>query len=344
MKATRKQYQSLFDRSACLRKRQMFALIEGKLFPEEMKAVEIHLASCNLCRQAFMGLKLFKTPLEQALLQVNEPSFPDVEINEQIVYSAPSPILKAQIRKPVRRKPKKSIQWSSSLTMIVLLIVGGYIIYEFEYKKDQSIQFPTQRKIPLKISEPFIQKSAVDQENLISSSMVQTLPKEEEKASIMEDHSEVVQAAPLASSSIHESNVQQAEPKVVSSPTPPLEVTMNKESNHKTPAPTVEKEKETPIAPIVVEEEKVAVSKENGPKSLDFNHALAAYEQKNYGTALLYLQNILKDSSHPQYLDALYYAALSQKGLGKSTAAQQLVNELKKHPSHSAYDLDAFND
>lgn len=338
MNTSRQQYQSLFDRSACLRKRQMLALLDRKLFPEEVRAVEIHLATCSLCKEALEGLKKFNKPLDDVLDQLKAPHFPDIEINENIVYSPPSPILNAHIKIPQPPKKKRNFKWSSSLTMILLLFIGGYVIYEFEYKKEQTIQFPTQKKIPLK-SPLFLQKNVIDQEDLIKSSIIHSLSQEPLKEEIIK---ESIDTEPDVEMLINENETNNLVKESI-----PTEKTTENIIPEVTVIKELAEEQLNPVVSIEPKDQTDTQNKSKAPTTIiddqDFINALQAYQQNNFGTALLYLQNILKDKTHPKYLDALYYAALSQKGLGKTTAAIQLINELKKHPGHDQYDLDAFN-
>jgi len=348
-------YQSVFEQSSCLRKRQMIALLEGRLFPEEVRAVEIHLADCNLCVETLEGLKSLAGPLETVLEKIPTPNYPDVEIDSHVVYTPPSPILEAN--RPRKQRSIK-LKWSSSLTLLLFLISGVAFVYFFEIK-------PNKNKIEASVSstnnnQDYIDKDYVESEDLINSAVIRDMPEEIEhifssdniENSLQNNEEDAVEA-------INKVGVPNAEKEIVAKAEEP-NTPLKKESTQN--PSEVTKEETTPTVADKVKKENIVnnskgdstqkeenikgatvTSSDQGSKGEDFNYAISFYENGSYGTALLYFQAVLKNKSHPRYTDALYYAALSQQALGRNSEVKKLLNELKKHPNYQKYDLDAFN-
>lgn len=345
-------YQSIFEQSSCLRKRQMLALLEDRLFPEEIRAVEIHLADCDLCIEALEGLKAVSKPIEEALKTIPLPNYPEVEIDNQIVFTPPSPVLDTYKPKAPKR-PNFQWQWSASLTLLAFLIIGGVLIYFFEYKPNKNNTTPLLSNNNNDLD--YIEKNNIEPDDLINSSVIKDIPEEvqnilssttEENAHSDDNTDDLVRDNKEVDNAIvtNEDLQKTEETKATIKREEPLKIEEKAKEN--IPAKTEVKKEETNVASKLKEtttdkEEKVASSPKT--KDDDFNYAISFYENKSYGTALLYFQEVLKNKSHPRYSDALYYAALSQNALGRKSQVKELVKELKKHPNHNKYDLDAFD-
>src|SRR5690554_4154753 len=121
----------ILDNSSCLRKRQMLSYVKKELFPEELRAVELHLVACNLCHDAIEGLRELGD-IEKEIGELPVPIFPKIELTTKSIEK------KIQTTTPNRRihKRKKSFQISGSLSIVALIALGIVSIYFFEYRPD----------------------------------------------------------------------------------------------------------------------------------------------------------------------------------------------------------------
>lgn len=144
--------------SACLKPDQLIGYLEGNLIKEELHVVELHLASCKLCREAVEGIgkSTNRSQLIQSLVLPELPARKN-EIKKNpppTTFSRNNPIKTLKkpptipvipkstfTPSPIRNFPhSKNLAWLGILSIILLLTLGGYLFWQYE---NSSIHWPS---------------------------------------------------------------------------------------------------------------------------------------------------------------------------------------------------------
>lgn len=140
----------ILEKSTCLKPDQLIGYLNGSLIREELRVVELHLASCKLCREAVDGME---TVVNRTAL-INEISLPilpirKIEVKKAIETTtlpkkAPLNTLKKSVPTPSIPKstfsnnPHQQIlrprnyAWLGIAGIAALLLLGGYLFWQYE--------------------------------------------------------------------------------------------------------------------------------------------------------------------------------------------------------------------
>lgn len=336
-------YQSLMENSSCLRKRQMLAFIKGKLSTEEMRAVEFHLVDCALCLDAIEGIKTLEGDKDEFIMNIPTPVIPK---NTKVIR--PEPSRNIAIKQSIIKrsdKIKRRIQLTSSFGFILLLLLGAFVIYKYEYLPKKEAQ--QQSFIPKEFTNDnetiLINNEEIIEDNS-SNKTIKTPIETEEIIPIIIDQDDE------ESNSEHEEEIIALDSQNVSKETVVKEeASLPKESLTVASAPIKENAKDLIDTNSFEELEEVKISFKDNIQSRekswdpDFRKGMIAFENKNYGTALLYFKSIAQNRRHPQYADALYYASLSAKSLNRKEESQQFNESLRATSKAEEFDLEGID-
>ncbi|HET8572703.1 MAG TPA: hypothetical protein VFL76_02420 [Edaphocola sp.] len=140
----------IFESSACLKPDQILGYLKGSLFQEELRVVELHLASCNFCQEALEGLERHKDA-KNLIDSLTLPPLPSMEKNI-IKTSEPAPLSKTIFVSPVKKAhsapglpkstftPKnqtrlprqRNFSWLGIGGIAALLLLGGFLFWQYE--------------------------------------------------------------------------------------------------------------------------------------------------------------------------------------------------------------------
>ena len=113
----------IFDRSACLTRRQIKSYINNELTAEECHAAEHHLNNCPLCGEAIDGLEAHQQEAIEILAMLN-PAFLKEHfsrITPQIHYNSVAPVSQPMMQHPA--KPRKQTLYVN--TFLAVLVFAG---------------------------------------------------------------------------------------------------------------------------------------------------------------------------------------------------------------------------
>ena len=119
----------ILDESTCLTRRQLKEYIAGTMLPEEIHAVETHLASCPLCSMAMEGYELHSEEALAAIDGLNSGFLKDHfdSITPQIHLNSLAP--SATIAHGRRKKTTTISFWKVSAAAAAILVCFGVIWY-----------------------------------------------------------------------------------------------------------------------------------------------------------------------------------------------------------------------
>lgn len=144
------------EESRCLNRRQVENYLQGDLFPEEIRAIELHLADCKLCNFALEGFQQhddFKILIQE----LEQPHLPEVKKITVAAASHKKAKDLSDLPKP-RKEDNKSNQAESSkqkpkrkTDLIIksagaalILSAGAYALWLYEYKTPQNTYYAPQ--------------------------------------------------------------------------------------------------------------------------------------------------------------------------------------------------------
>jgi hypothetical protein len=159
----------IFSESECISEETMYAYLEDKLTPKQRHSVDIHLASCELCSDAFEGLSLIqdKDKIRGIVAEINS------NITGKTV---------TEIKKPFFIKYRLSIA-----AAVAFFIIAGSIFIIFNNSNKEK-----EDKLFAEKFEPFKDKSnkqIVDSLSLKSKDNEETIPQKEKLLEEMNDRS-----------------------------------------------------------------------------------------------------------------------------------------------------------
>ncbi len=313
----------ILDNSACLRKRQMLSYIKKELFPEELRAVELHLVGCKLCHDAIEGLKKLED-IEEEINELPLPVFPKIEI--------PTKSIENKIHTPNRRikKRKKGFQISGSVSIVALITLGIVSIYFFEYRPNVQKQKQVSSN----------NKPTVDRH--VTSTLIDTSSLEDNQNNKIIENNQVASLASTPVNNVDQDEVEKPEQENFEEiDTQKKAINQEVISKVNTPPVMVNKKEQSNIKEKI-EEKKEIIKKEEQPKPVpesvsvkktvetDFDIGLSLFNKGNYASALLYFKNAESNKDNPRHIDAIYYSALCNKHLNKKGRARRMLKQVIK--------------
>lgn len=155
----------ILENSACLKPDQLIGYLEGTLFREELRVVELHLASCPLCQEALEGMEnignrqalisslvlpeltTHKTKTEKPAEANNtarqpfshptkKPATPPPSIPKSTFNATPNKYL---------GRPK-NLSWLGIVGIAALLLLGGFLFWQYESNTPNWPSFTSRNK------------------------------------------------------------------------------------------------------------------------------------------------------------------------------------------------------
>lgn len=330
----------ILENSACLSKGQLTGYIKHNLYPEELRAVELHLSSCALCHDALEGLEL-QQDADQLIASMAPPVLPALPGKEKPKEKKEPPPVKVETAAHTMRNaatpaqdqhPKSSSKttalpvrnkWLKPLGIAAaILLAFGTLFWHFEFNRDNS-----KREIALH-TEP---SPAIAPEQQQASDKVapNTIPVKDSIAGIMaKKHTDSVVLAKreeqkrktrkdslvlaLASKKGDSDNAVTESSALAS-----LKSTADEAEN----APVAAKKA---TAPAMVAKGKEETKKE----ATDYELGMQKYKEKNYASALLYFKSAESDKSDPKHLEAVFYSGICNRNLSKDRKARKLFERV----------------
>lgn len=335
----------ILENSSCLSKGQMAGYLKHTLYPEELRAVELHLSSCALCNDALEGMET-QLDVDKLLASMAPPPLPNIVVPKEKPKEKkeiPATPKSVEMRVPLAAtgaqhasepdnknevhtnpfRPRRRWARPLGVAATLALICGG--LWYFKFNRENS-----ERQIAEHINQPTYSEPAnMDSEqqtalqtvvpgqqdslNKIAerkhSDSIYLAKKEEQKLKVKADSMSMVLAA--AGKDSGKSSATENQSVAASKTAEPdekeqAEIAMKKVAA----APAVSKAKEVKDDPT------------------DYELGLQKYKQKNYASALLYFKSAESDKDDPKHWEAVYYSGLCNKLLNKDRKAKKLFERV----------------
>lgn len=334
----------ILENSSCLSKGQMTGYLKHTLYPEELRAVELHLSSCALCNDALEGMET-QLDVDKLLASMVPPVLPNIVVHKEKpkekkeIHTTTKP---AETRVPLAGTTVQHIsepdnknelhtnpfrprrRWARPLGIAatLVLICGG--LWYFKFNKDNSerqiaehinqpahvepVQMDSEQQTSLQAVVPGHQDSLNKIAERKHSDSIYLAKKEEQKLKAKADSVSMVLAARGDSGkSIAAENQSVAAAKTAEpDEKEQAEIAMKKVAA----APSISKAREAKDDPT------------------DYELGLQKYKQKNYASALLYFKSAESDKDDPKHWEAVYYSGLCNKLLNKDRKARKLFERV----------------
>lgn len=323
----------VLENSACLSKGQLLGYIKHTLYPEELRAVELHLSGCPICNDALDGLEM-QANVEELLASLVPPVLPAIAQKEKPKEKKEAvPVIKVE-KTPVAPKAaevseredndstytRKPFSWKRPLGIAAALAIGFSALWYFEFRPKDNKEIAgnnmeeeapatdagnENRQIAAAPAMSEAKETALlaDAAKPKDSSL---LVKKEDKAKVRKDTANI---APVMAA-------RQAMTEQVAADRQKDTQADNKAEQlaAKTAAARSKEKDESP--------------KKEEPS--DYETGLKLYKQNQYASALLYLKQAEGDENNPKHWDAVFYSALCNKYLGKDRRARKQFERIIK--------------
>jgi len=312
----------VLDNSACLSKGQMVGYVKNTLYPEELRAVELHLAGCPLCNDALEGLES-QADIEKVLASITPPVLPAVAPREKEKpkekKEQPAPI-KVEKPKPVvvtattatanviTEVIKRPMNWKRPIALAAALIIGfgAYWYFEMRPKDNKQLAINTEEAVTDTPQQTANETAPIIAQSKVADTVTKVVAVEPKKNvdSIVKRKEELALAKKKDSVG-NEKNALAAR-QMAASPAVAETATADENIAEEKDAQAAKAKKETPKEP-----------------QTDYEIGLRLYKQNQYASALMYLKDAESNKSDPKHVDALFYSALCNKYLGKDRRARK---------------------
>jgi len=335
--------------SACLSKGQLLGYMRHTLYPEELRAVELHLSTCALCNDALEGLET-QAEAEKLLANLVPPVLPYVAPKEKPKEKKePAPLIR-QEKPPAQaairtttpqaaapetgttRQLRRTTGWGRPIGIAALLVLGIGALWYFVENKEPSSSAP---QLAQKEQET-VDKTAAPVSDTANPQLAAVMQAEEQKAadlarekkrkdSVLLVRQEARQKAHKDSlnkiAALSRADISQDGALVRSAETA--------EESTKVASDIVAKKAVVAATPAPKKEEEKKDEPREAKKALsDFELGMQKYKEKNYASALRYFKSAESDKSDPRHWDAVYYSALCNKNLDKRRKAIKLFERV----------------
>lgn len=336
----------ILENSSCLSKGQMIGYLKHTLYPEELRAVELHLSSCALCNDALEGLET-QQDVDKLLASMVPPVLPAAAVKEKPKEKKEVPAAKpekAETAVPLTRNtiqqvsepdPKNDIhtnpfrpqrRWARPIGIAAALALICGALWYFKFNKENS-----ERQIAGHINQPSSNAPVAGMDSEEQAAMQAVTPDQQDsmKKVAEKKHSDSVYLARKEEQKLkaHKDSISLA-----------LEANGDSgkniaaENQSVAAAKTAETdEKEQPEIAMKRVAATPAVSKpreESKEEPSDFELGLQKYKQKNYASALLYFKSAESDKGDPKHWEAVYYSGLCNRFLNKDRKARKLFERV----------------
>lgn len=361
----------IFESSACLKADQMLGYLNGSLFQEELRVVELHLASCNLCQDALDGLEnhadvkalidrlsapLLPPPSNKSSVAVTEsfsPAknlFPSSSKKTHTTPSLPKSTFTSKSHNQISRE--KNLSWLGIGGIAALLLLGGFLFWQYQ---NSGLDWKSFSMASNDVKKPTVIDSSTNDNDTASKSVAQQKTNIAQRAATNKasdstikaetavavnlnktrhaDSATTVVAATLrskdANSQIPDNNAENAAKVVNDSQdnhvrSNSLATADIKKAEPKTNTSTTTKAPDKPT--------ETTDGSENIGNS-DYQTGKSLFQKKQYASALLYLRSAAENNNDPHHVEAMYYSALCNLQIGKTSKAKRLFKKVEKTDS-----------
>ncbi len=337
----------ILDQSACLRKSQLLGYLNKSLYPEELRAVELHLSSCALCSDALEGMETVQNA-EQLIASIQLPVLPAIVIPEKIVEKKEPPAVK--VAEPVSmshpkgrhaktslpsekaipevKLVKKKANWGRPLGIAAALLIGGAALWYFEIGRNN--------RDTLLVSNESTDTNVAHQNAMAAPATTMAANDSAEKILIQKRKDSTYLAVKKAERlKAHKDSMLSVATLAAS----------NRDSVSKGSAAdktnmVAMKEAASPVADeapkmsaakqAMVADQQVAAKKkdESAAPSSDYEMGMQKYKENNFASALLYFKTAESDEGNPKHWEAVYYSGMCNKSLNKKRKAVKLFERV----------------
>ncbi len=337
----------ILDQSACLSKGQLTGYLKRTLYPEELRAVELHLAGCPLCNDALEGYEKL-ADAASVLGAIKMPVLPAIAPKEkEKPKEKKEPVVVAKAAKPEPapapapqpgndNTAKLTSQRSTArllrpLGIAAALVIGFGALWYFGLRDKGSQGELAQNNEPVQTTTD---SNTVDNRRLAASNPTSTQQAAPVPAAPPKPHKDSLLAAHTtrhADTTIKAARLQQAPAAMAmqaENAAAPEVAAADRVSEDKLKEEATEKrmrKSEDNMAAAKAAAKSADIKedrkKEADKPQSDFEKGLELYKQKQYASALLYFRSAESDDGNPRHWDAVYYSALCNKSLNKKRRA-----------------------
>jgi hypothetical protein len=331
----------ILENSACLSKGQLIGYIKHTLYPEELRAVELHLSSCSLCNDALEGLEM-KADVDKLIASMVPPVLPHIAPKEkpkekkevpvatkpekaETIAAAASRTSSSHHTDTDRKgdhhtaafRPKRS--WARPMGVAAALLLAFGTFWFWNYNRDKSKN---------EIAQKLNQNDTIAQNDLTQQTV--NAP----AATALSDSAlKLAEKKQADSIFLVRREAQRQQLKKDSLLALQSGGDSGKSAAMESPAMAAVKIAEVPIQADEEVAKKPAAApakaKEEPKKELtDFELGLKKYREKNYASALLYFKSAESDKDDPKHWEATYYSGLCNRNLNKDRKARKLFERI----------------
>lgn len=357
----------IFESSACLKADQMLGYLNGSLFQEELRVVELHLASCNLCQEALEGLETH----EDAKLLIDGlrmPALPSMEksgangANEAPLsktifpppakknHTAPSlPKSTFAVKNNTQLSSQRNFSWLGIGGIAALLLLGGFLFWQYE---NSNLDWKSFSMASNDAKAPVVADSNTDTKDTslqlaANQGPVITKKAMPYKAANAMDSGKRIAVLPAVTR--HLSDSAKA---IIATTTPATMTANNNDAAGKTPAIVNKDSQNEPhqqtstlaaVSPKKTATKTTTAKASTKPEepegtsigigSSDYQTGKSLFLKKQYASALLYLRTASENDNDPHHVEAMYYSALCNLQIGKTGRAKRLLKKVEKSDS-----------
>lgn len=353
----------IFESSACLKADQMLGYLNGNLFQEELRVVELHLASCNLCQEALEGLEnhadakalidSLTVPalpsVEKKTASIPEPSsvakniFPSSSKKNHTIPSLPKSTFTAKNHSQISRQ--RNMSWLGIGGIAALLLLGGFLFWQYENSRLDWKSFSIASN---DVKEPAITDSNITNNDSAKTAGTKsrmiakkptTTPITSTPDSAKKTAATVTIKTKPADSTVTmvatASEVRNSKTLADNAGKITKDSQNNSEQNNTVAAvtpPKAEPKTKTAVAKPTTKPVETSVATESLGSS-DYQTGKSLFQKKQYASALLYLRSAAENNNDPHHVEAMYYSGLCNLQIGKTGRAKRLFKKVEKSDS-----------
>jgi tetratricopeptide (TPR) repeat protein len=331
----------ILENSACLSKGQLLGYLKHTLYPEELRAVELHLSTCALCNDALEGLELQQDP-DQLLASLVPPVLPPIAVpakekpkeKKDIPAVMPAAAAKpAQAAAPAgngNAAQRPRTLWLKPLGIAAALVLGFGALWYFEFRDESQSQPLAQRTS--ESAAPLDEHTGDTSNRPVAAAAPVTNDALPEAAEQKHKDSLLLAKQEEAKRKARKDSLILAAQKTEQLTDEAKGLVAKQAAAEKESTAVADVEAKKPVAAPAMARAKEESAKEDSKESrkalTDFELGMQKYKEKNYASALLYFKSAESDKGDPKHWDAVYYSALCNKNLDKKRRAIKLFERV----------------
>ncbi|MFA6058880.1 MAG: hypothetical protein WC756_11830 [Taibaiella sp.] len=337
----------ILENSSCLSKGQLTGYLKHTLYPEELRAVELHLSSCALCNDALEGMET-QLDIDSLLASMVPPVLPNTtpkekpkEKKEAPVAAKPEktetviPLAKTTAQHTTEQDNKNDVhtnpfrprkRWARPIGIAAALVLACGALWYFKFNKENS-----ERQIAEHINQPSYAEPATDSERPIA--MQAVAPGQQDSLNKVGEkkHSDSIYLAKREEQKLKAIKDSTSHALAANGDSGKGKIAAENQQSIAASKTTEADEKEQPEIAMKKVAAVPAVSKpkeESKDEPSDFELGMQKYKQKNYASALLYFKSVESDKGDPKHWEAVYYSGVCNRLLKKDRKARKLFERV----------------